>query len=242
MSEAARRLVVATGNPGKLREFRALLQGLPFDLVSQRDLGMETPEETGTSFLENALLKARFAARAAGAAALADDSGLEVDALGGAPGIYSARYALRCAAGASAQDEALRAEGAVRRRATLDQANNSDQANNASLLNALRGVPPERRGARYRCVLVMLSGGPEDPAPLIAEGVWEGVILAAPRGQGGFGYDPLFWVPELASTAAELGQDEKNRRSHRGIAMRALRSALEGRLERPSTAAARGVG
>lgn len=234
MTPAPLRLVVATGNPGKLREFQALLRGMPFELVSQKDLGIETPEETGASFLDNALLKARFAARAAGTAALADDSGLEVDALGGAPGIYSARYAWRCT-GAPEDQEALRVRGTGWGGTTVDE------ANNASLLNALRSVPPERRRARYRCVLVMLYGGPEDPRPLIAEGVWEGMILDAPRGQGGFGYDPLFWVPDLAATAAELSQDEKNRRSHRGIAMRALRSALEARLEQPPATCASGA-
>jgi XTP/dITP diphosphohydrolase len=192
-------LVIATGNPGKLREFRALLDGLPFDVVAQADLGVVAPEETGASFLDNALLKARHAAAATGVAAIADDSGLEVDALGGAPGIYSARYA-----GAGADDA----------------------ANNAKLLAALAGVPARARTARYRCALVFVAG-PRDP-PLIAEGVWEGLLLDAPRGSGGFGYDPYFWVPDLDLTAAELNPAEKNRLSHRGTALRALRGLLGG--------------
>ncbi|HEY2634409.1 MAG TPA: RdgB/HAM1 family non-canonical purine NTP pyrophosphatase [Steroidobacteraceae bacterium] len=204
-----RPLIVATGNPGKLREFRALLSDLPFELHGLGELGIAGPEESGATFLENAMLKARHAAAAAhalrfrgaaptGVAAIADDSGLEVDALGGAPGIFSARYA-----GAGADDA----------------------ANNAKLLSALAGIPPERRGARYRCALALVFGA-EDAAPVIAEGVWEGCILDSPRGSGGFGYDPYFWLPDLGLTAAELDPAEKNRLSHRGIAMRALRDQL----------------
>jgi XTP/dITP diphosphohydrolase len=195
---APARLVVASANPGKLREFRALLHGLPFEVCSLAELGLPSPEETGESFLANATLKARHAAALSGFAAVADDSGLEVEALGGAPGIYSARYA---------------GEGA------------DDAANNAKLLNELRGVPEDQRGARYRCALVMVDG-PRDAAPLAAEGVWRGFILDAPRGLGGFGYDPYFWLPELNATAAEISLDEKNRCSHRGSAMRALRELL----------------
>jgi XTP/dITP diphosphohydrolase len=207
-----RPLVVATSNPGKLREFGALLKDLPFDLYGLGGLHITPPEETGSSFLENALLKARHAAAAAAstglggvplsdAAALADDSGLEVDALGGAPGIYSARYA-----GSGADDA----------------------ANNAKLLAALEGTRPDQRGARYRCALVFVRSA-LDAAPLIAEGVWEGLILEAPRGSGGFGYDPYFFLPELGLTAAELDAATKNRLSHRGIAMRALRDQLAAR-------------
>jgi XTP/dITP diphosphohydrolase len=191
-------LVVATSNPGKLQEFRALLAGLPFHLCSLGELGIAPPEESGASFLENALLKARHAAAAGNAAAIADDSGLEVDALGGAPGIYSARYA---------------------------GPNADDALNNAKLLNALQGVPRERRRARYRCALVFVDG-PGDPAPLIAEGVWEGLILESPQGSGGFGYDPYFWLPDLELTAAQLDAADKNRRSHRGIALRSLAKQL----------------
>jgi len=194
-----KRLVVASANPGKLREFRSLLAGLPFELSSLAELGLAGPVESGTSFQENATLKARHAASASGFAAVADDSGLEVDALGGAPGIFSARYA-----GTGADDE----------------------ANSAKLLRELHGVPMERRRARYRCALVFVSAA-QDPAPLNADGVGEGFILDAPRGRGGFGYDPYFWLPELAATAAQLDCAEKNRHSHRGQAMRALRALLE---------------
>jgi XTP/dITP diphosphohydrolase len=202
---ASRPLIVATSNPGKLREFRALLSDVPFEIHGFGELGVAPPEETGASFLENAMLKARHAAAAAqaaglggasaGVAAIADDSGLEVDALGGAPGIFSARYA-----GVGADDA----------------------ANNAKLLSALAGTPRALRRARYRCALV-LAFAAEDEAPLIAEGVWEGSILEAPRGTGGFGYDPYFWLPDLGMTAAQLDPSDKNRLSHRGIAMRALR-------------------
>jgi XTP/dITP diphosphohydrolase len=209
-----RPLIVATLNPGKLREFRELLEDLPFELHGLGELKVAAPEETGKSFLENALLKARHAAAAAlaagwhgpaaqGVAALADDSGLEVDALGGAPGIFSARYA---------------GEGA------------DDAANNAKLKTVLAGIPAERRQARYRCALAFVSA-PADDAPLVAEGVWEGCILEAPRGSGGFGYDPYFWIPRLGVTAAQLDRAEKNRLSHRGQALRALRDQLAAREE-----------
>ena len=201
MRAALEPLVIATGNPGKLREFRELLADLPFDVLAQADLGIAAPQETGSSFLENAVLKARHAAKAAYAAAIADDSGLEVDALGGAPGVYSARYA-----GAAA----------------------GDAANNAKLIDALRSTPPQRRTARYRCVLVFVSGG-ADPAPLVAARVWEGRIVDTPRGSDGFGYDPHFWLPELGMTAAELAPREKNRLSHRGAALSVLRARLEAR-------------
>jgi XTP/dITP diphosphohydrolase len=192
------KLVIASANAGKLREIRAALDGLPFDVVSQAALGIAPAAETGSTFLSNALLKARHAAAASGAAALADDSGLEVDALGGAPGIYSARYA-----GARADDA----------------------ANNAKLLAALAGRPLEERRARYRCAVAFVDPA-LDRAPVTAEGVWEGYILEAARGSGGFGYDPYFWLPELELTAAELALEEKNRRSHRGAALRALRARL----------------
>ena len=204
---ALKSLVIATANPGKLREFQALLADLAVAPVAQGALGVTAPEETGTTFAANALLKARHAAAASGAAAIADDSGLEVDALGGAPGVYSARYAGEAAGDAAA----------------------ADAANNAKLVAALQGVPFAARRARYRCALVYLDG-PEDPAPLHARGVWEGYILDAPRGSGGFGYDPYFWLPELGLTAAELEPERKNRLSHRGTALQALRSALAERM------------
>jgi XTP/dITP diphosphohydrolase len=197
-----KRLVVASANPGKLSELRYLLADTPFDLTSLGELGIPSPEETCTSFLENALLKARHAAASGGSAAIADDSGLEVDALGGAPGVYSARFA---------------GEGAA------------DAANNAKLIAMLRGLDPAQHPqpwrARYRCVLVLVRDA-LDPAPLSAEGVWEGTIVAMPRGSRGFGYDPHFWLPELGATAAELDPGQKNRLSHRAAAMRALHSLL----------------
>ncbi len=198
---ATRRLVIATGNGGKLREFRSLLAGLPFELTSSAELGLSLPAETGATFLANALLKARHAANLSGSAAIADDSGLEVEALGGAPGIYSARYA---------------GPGA------------DDAANNAKLIRALAGLPHERRAARYRCALVFVEAAAE-AAPLIAEADWRGFILDTPRGGGGFGYDPYFWLPDLEKTAAELSAEDKNRLSHRGKALRVLRDQLGAR-------------
>jgi XTP/dITP diphosphohydrolase len=193
-------LVVATGNAGKLREFRELLAGLPFRIASQADLKVAPVAETGATFAENALLKARHAAAITGMAAIGDDSGLEVDALGGAPGIYSARYAGPAA---------------------------DDAANNAKLMAELGRRPLAVRTARYRCALAFVRG-PADPAPLTAAAAWEGLLLDAPRGAAGFGYDPYFWLPDLGRTAAELDITEKNRLSHRGRALLALRDALGG--------------
>jgi XTP/dITP diphosphohydrolase len=201
LRQAPRRLVIATANEGKLREFRALLARLPFELTSSGELGLPSPEETGETFLANALMKARHAADLSSSAAVADDSGLEVDALNGAPGVYSARYA-----GSGADD----------------------LANNAKLMSALKDLPHARRRARYRCALVFVESA-LDAAPLVAEAHWEGFILDAPRGGGGFGYDPYFWLPELNKTAAELPAAEKNRLSHRGQAMQALRAQLAAR-------------
>ncbi len=195
------RVVVATGNPGKLRELSELLAGLGLELLSQSALGVTGIEETGATFVENALLKARHASQRTGLAAIADDSGLEVDALGGAPGIYSARYA-----GAQADDA----------------------ANNTRLVHALFGIPAGQRTARYRCVLAWVLRA-DDAQPLIAQGLWEGEIVATPRGRGGFGYDPHFWLPGLQRTAAELDAATKNLISHRGQAMRRLRSLLQAR-------------
>jgi XTP/dITP diphosphohydrolase len=192
------RLVLATGNAGKLREMRAILAPWHVDVRSQAEFTAASAAETGLTFIENALLKARFAATASGLPAIADDSGLEVDALHGAPGIYSARYA-----GPDA----------------------SDAANNARLLAELAGVPDAARTARYRCAMVFLRW-PEDPAPVVAQAYWEGTIGHAPRGDGGFGYDPLFLVDDGARTAAELAPIDKNERSHRGQALRRLVAAL----------------
>jgi len=190
--------VLATGNPGKLAEMRALLADLGLDLEPQSAFGIEPPPETGATFLDNALLKARHAASHTGLPAIADDSGLEVDALGGAPGVHSARYAGEPA---------------------------DDARNLAKLVDALAGMPPAARGARYRCVLVFLRTA-EDPAPLVASGSWEGRLVQVPRGHGGFGYDPLFEIPGLGLTAAELDPATKNSLSHRGMAMRSLRARL----------------
>ena len=192
-----RRLVLATANRGKARELGALL-GPGWEILLQSECGVAPVEETGATFGENALLKARHAAAATGLPALADDSGLEVDALGGAPGVYSARYA-----GPGASD-----------------AQNIDR-----LLAELAGVPPEQRTARFRCVLAFVRDA-ADPRPLIAEGAWEGRITGAPRGINGFGYDPVFEDPALASTAAELAPAAKNERSHRGRALRILGDLL----------------
>jgi len=195
---ALTQLVLATANAGKQREFAALLAPRGIEVLLQSAFGVQSVEETGTTFEANALLKARHAAAATGLAALADDSGLEVDALQGRPGVYSARYA---------------GEGA------------SDVANNALLLQELAGVADERRTARYRCVLVLVRDG-TDVAPLIVNGAWEGRIARAPSGQGGFGYDPLFIPAGLSVSAAQLPADEKNARSHRGQALRALLARL----------------
>jgi XTP/dITP diphosphohydrolase len=197
---ATRTLVLASANPGKLREFQQLLEPA-WKVVAQSAFQVAAAAETGTTFLENALIKARHAAAATGRPALADDSGLEVDALGGAPGVYSARYA-----GASA----------------------TDADNNRRLLAALSGLPRSRRGARYRCVLVYVES-PEDPAPLIAEGTWSGWIGERPDGQEGFGYDPLFVDQATGLSAARLSPAEKNARSHRGVALRRLKVMLEAR-------------
>ncbi|MCC5885735.1 MAG: RdgB/HAM1 family non-canonical purine NTP pyrophosphatase [Gammaproteobacteria bacterium] len=189
-------IVLATGNRGKQAELEPLLAPLGFSLTTQAELGIDPASEDGLTFIENALAKARHAASCSGRPALADDSGLIVDALGGAPGVHSARYA---------------GPGA------------SDDANNARLLEALAGSS-ERR-ARFYCVLVLLRAA-EDPAPLIASGSWEGEILEAPRGSHGFGYDPLFFVPALGKSAAELDREAKARVSHRGQAVRTLLEAL----------------
>lgn len=198
----SRDIVLASGNAGKIREIQALLAGRDIRIVPQSAFGIPDAEETGLTFIENAILKARHAARLSGLPAIADDSGLEVDALDGAPGVYSARYA-----GAGADDA----------------------ANNAKLLEALQGVPPERRTARFRCVMAFLRH-PADPSPLIADGVWEGRILTAPRGENGFGYDPLFFVPEQECSSAELPPEMKNRLSHRGQALSALCARLPSRF------------
>ena len=193
-----RRIVLASSNRGKLAEFHALLANAGFEVVPQASVGVEDIEETGLSFVENAVLKARHAARASGLPALADDSGLCVDHLHGAPGLYSARYA----------------------------GNHGDSAaNNAKLLRELDGVPAERRSAFFICVLALLRHA-DDPAPLIAEGRWHGRVLDAPRGAQGFGYDPLFLPDGQTRSAAELDPALKNRISHRGQALAQLHARL----------------
>ncbi len=192
------RTVLASANAGKLAEFRRLLQNVPMELVPQSMLDIQAVEETGKTFRENALLKARHASRGAGLPAVADDSGLLVDALGGRPGVRSARFA---------------GEGA------------SDGANVAKLLRDLAGVAEAQRTARFECVVAYVRN-PDDAAPVIACGTWRGRILCGPRGDKGFGYDPVFLVPELGLSAAELSPSRKDELSHRGQALRALAACL----------------
>ena len=194
-------LVVATRNLGKLTELRTLLAGLPVAVVAVTDVvpGMPAVEETGSTFAENAILKARAVSSATHLVTLADDSGLEVDALGGRPGVRSARFAH---------------EGAT------------DSENNAELLSALQEVEDSQRSARFRCVMALVDPFGEE-APFLTEGTCEGSIARSTRGLGGFGYDPIFVVEELARTLAELGEEEKNEVSHRGKAMRAMRGVIE---------------
>lgn len=195
---AGRRFVLASSNRGKLAELGALLADCGIVLVTQDSLGVEPVAETGLTFVENALLKARHAARTTGLPALADDSGLTVTALGGAPGVRSARFAGEAA---------------------------DDRGNVERLLAALAEQPGADRSAAFHCVLVALASA-ADPAPLIATGSWHGRIAEAPRGQSGFGYDPVFLLPRLGMTAAELPPERKNRLSHRGRAARRLRAGL----------------
>ena len=198
MTAPPRRWVLASGNPGKLREIQAVLAPSGLEVMPQSAFGLDTAEETGATFVENALLKARHAARETGLAAIADDSGLVVEALAGQPGIRSARFA-----GPDA----------------------GDRDNIAKLLRLLADTPEEKRGARFYCVIVALLS-PDDPAPVIGTGAWPGVIVREPRGDSGFGYDPVFLDPELGATAAELPPDVKNRVSHRGRALGEIQRAL----------------
>ena len=193
-------IVLASSNAGKVREFNQLLAGLQLEVVPQSHFNVADAEETGLTFVENAILKARNAAQHAHRPALADDSGLEVDALDGAPGIYSARYAGPAA---------------------------GDRANLEKLLAMLAGVPEAQRSARFQCVLVYMRPALE-PAPLICQGTWEGRILSEARGSGGFGYDPVFFVPSHGCSSAELPAEVKNALSHRGQALQKLLAALRG--------------
>jgi len=189
-----KKIVIASSNAGKIREIARLLDVLHIEVVPQSDFGIEDALETGTTFHANSLIKAQHAARATGLPAIADDSGLAVDALDGAPGVHSARYA---------------------------GINSDDGANNEKLLDALRRI--DERGAAFHCVATFVEPGGE---PLVAEGEWRGEIMREPRGDGGFGYDPLFFVPDCSCSSAELSQAQKNERSHRGQALRALVALL----------------
>ena len=194
-----KQLVLASGNPGKLRELSALLSDFGFEVHAQSEYSVTEAEETGTTFVENAIIKARNAAEHTGFMSLADDSGIEVDALKGAPGVYSARFA-----GTEANDD----------------------ANNALLVEKLRAVPEAQRSARYRAVIVLMRHA-ADPSPVICEGSWEGMIQLEPAGEGGFGYDPYFYLPLLGCTSAQLSAEAKNRLSHRGQALQQLKIRLD---------------
>ena len=202
-----KKLVIASNNPGKVREFQFLLQPINIEVLTQDALGIVEAEEPHNTFVENALAKARHVSRLSGLPAMADDSGICVDALNGAPGVLSARYA-----GDNPQPDQRKP----------DQPK-SDQRNNQKLLQDMRGV--ENRRAHYYCVLVLLRHA-NDPQPLIAEGEWHGEIALQPAGDGGFGYDPLFWLAELSLTSAQLGREQKQVLSHRGKAMRVLLDRL----------------
>ena len=193
-----KKVVLASSNQGKLREFiRMLSDSQDMEIIKQSEFNVSDVEETGLTFVENAILKARHAAKVTGLPALADDSGIEVDALMGRPGIYSARYS---------------GEG--------------DDANNTKLLDEMKDVPEEERTARFRCCIVYMRHA-EDPSPIIADASWEGMILHELKGANGFGYDPLFYVPTHGCSSAEIDPDEKNRISHRGQALRMLLAELE---------------
>lgn len=197
-----KKVVLASGNQGKLKELQQMLSGLDVEVLAQSEFSVGSVEETGLTFIENALIKARNAAKITGLAAIADDSGIEVDALNGQPGIYSARFA---------GEEA------------------TDRENNQKLLQRLEGLPKEQRTARFHSVLVYMRHA-EDPTPLICHGSWEGYILEAPSGDQGFGYDPLFYVPDQNCAAAELSREQKNSISHRAKAMTQLLKQLKQRF------------
>ncbi len=192
------KIVLATGNRGKVAELGAMLAPFALDVVPQTEFSVPDADETGLTFIENAIIKARHAAKLTGLCAIADDSGLAVDALKGAPGIYSARFA---------------GEGAT------------DAKNIIKLLDAMRDVPKELRQAQFHCVLVLLRHA-DDPTPLVAHGIWHGEITLEPVGNGGFGYDPVFYIPELNCTSAELSKAEKAQMSHRGKALQQLMAQL----------------
>jgi XTP/dITP diphosphohydrolase len=197
------KIVLASGNKGKLREFAEMFAPFNIDVVPQSDFNVPEAEETGLTFIENAIIKARNAALHTGLPAIADDSGIEVDYLLGAPGIYSARYSGEHA---------------------------TDESNLKALLQALDGVPDNERAARYQCVLVLMRHS-KDPSPLIAQADWQGRILTAPTGNGGFGYDPIFWVPETECSAAELSSEQKHAISHRGKALKHFMNAFQSEVK-----------
>jgi XTP/dITP diphosphohydrolase len=201
------KIVLASSNVGKLKELQSLLSALPVDIIAQSGFGVDDADETGLTFIENAIIKARHASAITGLPAIADDSGLAVDALGGAPGIYSARYAQLPP---DIKGLAL------------------DQANNTKLIEALREIPDHQRGAQFHCVLVFMHHA-ADPTPLVCHGQWRGTILHTAAGAGGFGYDPLFLVPGHGCSSAELSAAEKNRISHRAQASQLLLAALSAR-------------
>lgn len=193
-----KKLVLASSNPGKLRELSALLDESRYKIIPQADFNVPEVAETGTTFVENAIIKARHAAQYTGLAALADDSGIVIDALNGEPGVHSARF--------SGSDA-------------------SDESNNILLVEKLRSVPEAQRSARYQAVIVYMRNA-ADPSPIICEGSWEGIMVLEAKGSGGFGYDPYFYLPDYGCTSAELSADEKNRISHRGQALRLLLEKL----------------
>ncbi|MBI4005436.1 MAG: RdgB/HAM1 family non-canonical purine NTP pyrophosphatase [Gammaproteobacteria bacterium] len=193
-----KRVVLASNNPGKLREISEMLVGLHLELLSQSEFKVPGIQETGATFVENAILKARNAARHTGLPAIGDDSGIEVDALNGEPGIYSSRYA---------------GEGA------------SDEANLIKLVEVVRQIPEDKRITRFICLMVYLRH-PTDPSPIIAEGIWEGIAVTEPKGKNGFGYDPMFFVPGYNCTSAELPPEIKNQISHRAQALKKLIAQL----------------
>jgi len=193
------KIVLGSNNKGKVREFGEMLSTLNMEVIPQATFNIEDADETGLTFVENAIIKARHASAIAGLPAIADDSGLEVDFLNGAPGIYSARYS---------------GEGAT------------DEKNLLKLLDALKDVPEEKRTARFQCLLVYMRHA-EDPTPLICQGTWEGIITTEPQGENGFGYDPIFYVPTHNCSSEQLNSDEKNVLSHRGQALKKLLTALK---------------
>jgi len=193
-----KKVVLASGNKGKLKEFVKMFSDLGLNIIPQSELGVGDIAETGTTFVENAIIKARYACEITGLPSIADDSGIEIDYLKGAPGIYSARF--------SGDKKGLGA---------------TDEKNNRKVLESLKGVPQGQRTARYQCILVYMEHA-KDPTPIICQAAWEGIILDKEIGANGFGYDPLFWLAEFKCTSAQLDPDKKNKMSHRGKALREL--------------------